>query len=264
MAATSAVAQQLDGAEEDARDGIAPADLKIILLGDSAVGKSKLVERFLMDNYHPRQRSTYALTLYRHDAEVDDVEGGAAGEGASAGASAAATAGVSGGRKRKIAIDFWDTAGQERFASMHASYYYRAHACVLVFDVTRKTTYTNLVQWYTELRQFCPHIPCICIANKIDVDYAVTSKAFAFPKKENLPFFFVSAADGTNVVAIFEEAIRLGWANKTRGEKDFAQEVLDLIDDVRGSRVDFRVSSARWGIVSAPPPPPPLFLCRRH
>jgi GTPase SAR1 family protein len=43
-------------AAEDAAEGIAPADLKIILLGDSAVGKSKLVERFLMDDYHPRQR----------------------------------------------------------------------------------------------------------------------------------------------------------------------------------------------------------------
>jgi hypothetical protein len=134
-----------------------------------------------------------------------------------------------------VAVDFWDTAGQERFASMHASYYYRAHACVLVFDVTRKVTYTNLQAWYRELRQFCPHIPCICIANKIDVDYAVTTKAFAFPGKHGLPFFFVSAADGTNVVAIFQEAVRLAWAYKTRGEKDFVEEVLELIDDVRAA-----------------------------
>jgi Rab-like protein 2 len=233
------------------------------------VGKSKLVERYLMDNYHPRQRSTYALTLYRHEEDVEEAEGGegsaaaaatAAGGGseASAGSSsssssssssegaapeagaadaAGAEAGAAAGgrkRKRRVAVDFWDTAGQERFASMHASYYYRAHACVLVFDVTRKVTYTNLQAWYRELRQFCPHIPCICIANKIDVDYAVTTKAFAFPGKHGLPFFFVSAADGTNVVAIFQEAVRLAWAYKTRGEKDFVEEVLELIDDVSG------------------------------
>ena len=222
---SSAAAPSLE-AEEDAREGIPPADLKIILLGDSAVGKSKLVERFLLDNYHPRQRSTYALTLYRHHALVDDSEGGGGVAVAGAGADAASP-------RRKVAIDFWDTAGQERFASLHASYYSRADACVLVFDVTRKVTYTNLVAWYEELRKFRPHIPCICIANKIDVDYAVTSKAFAFPTKEKLPFFFVSAADGTNVVAIFEEAIRLAWLQKTRGEKDFMEQVLDLIDDVR-------------------------------
>ncbi len=44
---------------------------------------------------------------------------------------------------------------------MHPSYYYKAHACVLVFDVTRKVTYQNLQNWYKELRQYCEHIPCI-------------------------------------------------------------------------------------------------------
>lgn len=70
--------------------------------------------------------------------------------------------------------DFWDTAGQERFSSMHPSYYYRAHACVLVFDVTRKITYKNLTDWYGELRQYCEGIPCLLVANKIDVDYNVS------------------------------------------------------------------------------------------
>lgn len=195
-------------AAEDAAEGIAPADLKIILLGDSAVGKSKLVERFLMDDYHPRQRSTYALTLYRHDALVD-------------------------GETHKV--DLWDTAGQERFNSMHPSYYYKAHACILVFDVTRKVTYQNLANWYQELRNYCESIPCICVANKIDVDEKVTTKAFAFPTKNGLPFYFVSAADGTNVVQLFQEAIKAAVAYK-RGEKDFVAEVLELLgDDSLGS-----------------------------
>lgn len=56
---------------------------------------------------------------------------------------------------------------------MHPSYYYRAHACVLVFDVTRKATYKNLTDWYGELRQYCEGIPCLLVANKIDVDYNV-------------------------------------------------------------------------------------------
>jgi GTPase SAR1 family protein len=51
---------------------------------------------------------------------------------------------------------------------------YRAHACILVFDVTRKTTYKNLTQWYNELRQYCENVPCILVANKIDVDYNVS------------------------------------------------------------------------------------------
>lgn len=72
--------------------------------------------------------------------------------------------------------DLWDTAGQERFSSMHPSYYYRAHACILVFDVTRKPTYKNLAEWYGELRQYCEGVPCLLVANKIDVDYNVRKK----------------------------------------------------------------------------------------
>jgi Rab-like protein 2 len=61
-----------------------------------------------------------------------------------------------------------DTAGQERFASMHPSYYFRAHACILVFDVTRKVTYQHLQEWYDELQQYRPGLPTLVVANKID------------------------------------------------------------------------------------------------
>jgi Rab-like protein 2 len=94
-----------------------------------------------MDEYQPQQLSTYALTLFHHKAEV-------------------------GGEEREI--DFWDTAGQERFNSVHPSYFYQAHCCILVFDVTRKVTYQNLATWYKELQENRKGIPVICVANKID------------------------------------------------------------------------------------------------
>ena len=70
---------------------------------------TRLIERFLMDKYVPLQNSTYALTIFRHKADIDG---------------------------KKIDIDFYDTAGQERFASMHPSYYFRAQSCVLVCSVS--------------------------------------------------------------------------------------------------------------------------------
>lgn len=181
--------------------------IKVILLGDSAVGKSKLVERFLLDDYKPHQLSTYALTLYRHD--FKEPEG-----------------------KITTPIDIWDTAGQERFNSMHSSYYYRAHACIMVFDVTRKVTYKNLETWYDELQEHCKGIPTIVVANKIDVDLRVTSKSFNFGAKHKLPFFFVSASDGTNVVKIFQTAIMAGIKWKASPKDDFYQEVLDLLGEI--------------------------------
>jgi len=182
---------------------LTPADLKIILLGDSAVGKSKLVERFLMNDYEPRQLSTYALTVFRYNSEVDG---------------------------KKVSIDFWDTAGQERFSSMHPSYYYRAHACVLVFDATRKVTYQNLTEWYKELQQHRKGIPTLLVCNKIDVDYAVTKKTFAFAEKHSLPFYFCSAADGTNVVKTFTDAISAGHKFKIAPSVDIEEEVLRTLD----------------------------------
>ena len=178
-------------------------DIKIILLGDSAVGKSKLVERFLMDSYKPRQLSTYALTVFRYDTVVDNKE---------------------------ISIDFWDTAGQERFASMHPSYYYRAHVCILVFDVTRKLTYTHLTDWYKELRQYSASVPVIVVANKIDINYEVTTKPFQFATKRNLPFMFCSAADGTNVVKTFRDAIEAAILYKNNPGEDFMDQLLETVD----------------------------------
>jgi Rab-like protein 2 len=79
-------------------------------------------------------------------------------------------------------------------------------------------SYTQLKEWYRELREYCEHIPCILVANKIDVDYQVTKKNFKFGPQNNLPFFFVSAADGTNVVKVFDEAIREGKAHRDTGQ----------------------------------------------
>ncbi|XP_060600306.1 rab-like protein 2A isoform X1 [Ruditapes philippinarum] len=177
--------------------------VKIICLGDSAVGKSKLVERFLMDGYKPQQLSTFALTLFNYKTEVDG---------------------------QKVLVDFWDTAGQERFNNMHPSYYHQAHACILVFDSTRKITYKNLPLWLKELREYRPEIPCLVCANKIDVDLNVTKKSFGFAKKHKMPFYFVSASDGTNVVKMFKNAIKaaVGYKNNST---DFMDEIMRELEN---------------------------------
>lgn len=184
--------------------GMEPADLKIIMLGDSAVGKSKMVERYLMEEYCPRTLSTYALTLFRHTHKEGDQE---------------------------YKIDFWDTAGQEQFDKLHASYYFQANCCILGFDVTRKVTYKNLEKWYKEMRHYCPDIPVILVANKVDADPAIASKKFNFPATHKLPFFFVSAADGTNIVRVFNEAIKLAIKNKEEPADEVMAEMMRLLQD---------------------------------
>ncbi|KAK8379940.1 hypothetical protein O3P69_019757 [Scylla paramamosain] len=161
--------------------------VKVICLGDSAVGKSKLVERFLLDGYHHQQLSTFALTLHRYRTTINEAN---------------------------VLVDFWDTAGQERFQTMHPSYYHQAHAAILVFDATRKVTYKNLALWYKELRDHRPEIPCFCAVNKIDENEDVAGKNFAFAEKNNLNMYYVSASSGTNVVKLFQDAIRAAFEYK--------------------------------------------------
>eukprot|EP00761_Pharyngomonas_kirbyi_P011930 gb/GECH01011956.1/.p1 GENE.gb/GECH01011956.1/~~gb/GECH01011956.1/.p1 ORF type:complete len:188 (+),score=42.81 gb/GECH01011956.1/:1-564(+) len=176
--------------------------VKIILLGDSAVGKSKLMERFLMDDYKPQQMSTYALTLFEHTVELEGEE---------------------------VEVEFWDTAGQEAFESIHASYYFGAHACILVFDCTRKITYKNLKKWLQELHTQRQNIPCLVAANKIDMDPETTRKDFAFAKQNNFPLYYLSASDGTNVVKLFLDAIKYGKEYKEGKNSDFVDQFLDLL-----------------------------------
>ncbi|KAF4734663.1 Rab-like protein 2A, partial [Perkinsus olseni] len=171
--------------------------------GDSASGKSKLVERFLLDDYNPRQLSTYAVNLFRYSTTTED------------------------GRQWKV--DLWDTAGQEQFDKLHPSYYYKANAAILVFDITRKITYKHLQDWFSELRQHVEDVPAICVANKIDIDMTVTERNFAFPARHKLPFYFVSASNGTNVVKVFREALKLAVANKECPPDEVLDEIYRLL-----------------------------------
>ncbi|XP_017654095.1 rab-like protein 2B isoform X1 [Nannospalax galili] len=196
---------ELNQKKYDAHDNV-----KIICLGDSAVGKSKLMERFLMDGFQPQQLSTYALTLYKHTATVDG---------------------------KTILVDFWDTAGQERFQSMHASYYYKAHACIMVFDVQRKITYKNLSTCTEPPLTLSPNssLSLDGQANALllsAADIQMTQKNFSFAKKFSLPLYFVSAADGTNVVKLFNDAIRLAVAYK-QSSQDFMDEVLQELENFK-------------------------------
>ena len=180
-------------------------DLKLIIVGDTACGKTKLVERFLLNSYEKRQLSTYALTMYRHNTKINS---------------------------KSLKIDIWDTAGQDQYKKLHSSYYFDADGCILVFDVTRKSSYENLKHWYKKLREFCGKIPVILVGNKIDLKPKIVNKKFKFSTKYNIPLFFTSAANGTNAVRIFDVILKKSLVFKNEGKKgDFVKDVLDVIED---------------------------------
>lgn len=82
------------------------------------------------------------------------------------------------------------------------------------------------------MRNQCPHIPTIVIANKIDMNEAAVTRRYKFIEEIECPLEFVSAANGTNVVAIFEQALKNGLQYKLNPhEDDFMNDVLDLLKD---------------------------------
>lgn len=82
------------------------------------------------------------------------------------------------------------------------------------------------------MRHHCPHIPCIVIANKIDIDERATQRKYKFVEELGCPFNFVSAANGTNVVQIFRDALDMGMKYKLDPHKDdFLKEVMDLLGE---------------------------------
>ena len=82
------------------------------------------------------------------------------------------------------------------------------------------------------MKQHCPKIPCIIIANKIDIDERATQRKYKFIEDLGVPFNFVSAADGTNVVAIFKDALNMAIAYKDDPDNDdFMKEVNELLGD---------------------------------
>nr|XP_044611549.1 rab-like protein 2B isoform X2 [Equus asinus] len=220
MAGDRAKPCELDQEKYDAEDNV-----KIICLGDSAVGKSKLMERFLMDGLYPSRFEMLLVPVAlptlmptqphcpplcssgqgRRDRLLGHSRPGAVPEHARL----LLPQGPRLHHGRRPAWR-WTEAGQ-------------------VFDVQRKITYKNLSTWYAELREFRPEVPCIVVANKID-DIKMTQKSFNFARKFSLPLYFVSAADGTNVVKLFNDAIRLAVSYK-QNSRDFMDEVLQELEN---------------------------------
>jgi Ras-related protein Rab-18 len=156
---------------------------KILLIGDSGVGKSSLLVSFISntsDNLAPTIGVDFKIKLLTVD-----------------------------GKKLKLTI--WDTAGQERFRTLTSSYYRGAQGIILVYDVTRRETFTNLSDvWAKEVELYSTNQDCvkILVGNKVDreSDRAVSrDEGIALAKELGSMFLECSAKTRENVEQCFEE-----------------------------------------------------------
>lgn len=183
--------------------------IKIIILGDSGVGKTSLMNRYVNKKFSTQYKATIGADFVTKDVVVDD---------------------------KLVTMQIWDTAGQERFQSLGVAFYRGADCCVLVYDVTAPTTFKSLDSWRDEfLIQASPrdpeNFPFIVIGNKIDQENrAVTSKrAQAWcQSKNNIPYFETSAKEAVNVDTAFITVARNGLAQESEVElyrNDFPDQI---------------------------------------
>ncbi|KAK1405107.1 RAB GTPase [Heracleum sosnowskyi] len=157
---------------------------KLVLIGDSGVGKSNLLSRFTKNEFSLESKSTIGVEFATRTIKVDD---------------------------KIVKAQIWDTAGQERYRAITSAYYRGAVGALLVYDVTRNITFENVERWLKELRDHTDaNIVIMLVGNKADLRHlrAVTTEtAKAYAEKEETFFMETSALESMNVESAFTEVL---------------------------------------------------------
>ncbi|KAJ0262050.1 Ras-related protein RABA1h [Hirschfeldia incana] len=155
---------------------------KVVLTGDSGVGKSNLLSRFTKNDFSHDSRSTIGVEFATRSIQVDD---------------------------KIVKAQIWDTAGQER--AITSAYYRGAVGALLVYDVTRHVTFENVERWLKELRNHTDaNIVIMLVGNKADLRHLraiPTEEVKAFAERENTFFMETSALEALNVENAFTEVL---------------------------------------------------------
>ncbi|GFQ05474.1 RAS-related protein rabd2c, partial [Phtheirospermum japonicum] len=153
---------------------------KLLLIGDSGVGKSCLLLRFADDSYLESYISTIGVDFLM----LQKIRTG-----------------------KTIKLQIWDTAGQVRFRTITSSYYRGAHGIMVVYDVTNQERFNNIKQWLNEIDRYASeNVNKLLVGNKCDLTaqkVVSTETAKAFADEIGIPFMETSSKNATNVELTF-------------------------------------------------------------
>ncbi|KAF9444607.1 GTP-binding protein RAB5 [Macrolepiota fuliginosa MF-IS2] len=154
---------------------------KLVLLGESAVGKSSLVLRFVKDQFDDYRESTIGAAFLTQTVTLDD--------------------------QTTVKFEIWDTAGQERYKSLAPMYYRNANCAVVVYDITQSSSLEKARTWIRELqRQADPNIVIALCGNKTDLAarrQVSQEEAKKYAEEEGLMWAETSAKTGEGVTEVF-------------------------------------------------------------
>lgn len=157
---------------------------KVVLIGDSGVGKSNLLSRFTRNEFNLESKSTIGVEFATKSINVDG---------------------------KVVKAQIWDTAGQERYRAITSAYYRGAVGALLVYDISKHITFENVERWLKELRDHAePNIVVMLVGNKSDLRHrrtVPTEEAMAFAENNSLAFIETSALDSTGVEEAFRQIL---------------------------------------------------------
>ncbi|KAM4736094.1 RAB11a, member RAS oncogene family, like [Anableps anableps] len=154
---------------------------KVVLIGDSGVGKSNLLSRFTRNEFNLESKSTIGVEFATRSIQVEG---------------------------KTVKAQIWDTAGQERYRAITSAYYRGAVGALLVYDIAKHLTYENAERWLKELQDHADsNIVIMLVGNKSDLRHlraVPTEEAKGFAEKNGLSFLETSALDSSNVELAFQ------------------------------------------------------------
>jgi small GTP-binding protein len=157
---------------------------KVVLIGDSGVGKSNLLSRFTRNEFNLESKSTIGVEFATKSIQAEG---------------------------KTIKAQIWDTAGQERYRAITSAYYRGAVGALLVYDISKHSTFENVERWLKELRDHAEsNIVVMLVGNKSDLRHlraVETDEAMAFAEQHNLAFIETSALDASGVDTAFQRIL---------------------------------------------------------
>ncbi|KAL9332565.1 hypothetical protein ACSQ67_002175 [Phaseolus vulgaris] len=154
---------------------------KIVLIGDSGVGKSNILSRFTRNEFCLESKSTIGVEFATRTLQVEG---------------------------KTVKAQIWDTAGQERYRAITSAYYRGAVGALLVYDITKRQTFENVQRWLRELRDHADsNIVIMMAGNKSDLNHlraVSTEDAESLAEREGLSFLETSALEAFNVEKAFQ------------------------------------------------------------
>jgi len=161
---------------------------KVIVLGDPAVGKKELLDKFATNQFEEKYLPTVGVSILKESIELKDYN-------------------------VTVNLMFWDIAGQPQFYMLHRTYFTNADGMLLVFDITRSSTFSNINNWYNQAVKYgLSGIPRILVGNKANLTEErkiILPMAEYLAEKLNAPYYETSTLTGENVKLVFKKMAEL-------------------------------------------------------